>query len=197
MPQANVQGGVWTDSFSPPFASGAGPAAPTDVILAAAAAGDTTMDIHGLGFNESQDDRQYCSVQFAHNMLIPAVGNVPLSPHVHFTFASEPTAGRTVIWKVSYVFAKPGLTALTAGVFAATPSILPATYTTTSDPEIRRHLIVEPDDVDIPVADVGPSLIIMFTVKLDNASTVDVLPIYLGCDWHYKLGPFGSVGEYL
>lgn len=200
MPQASMYGGVWDDALAPGFAQGPGSAAPGDVILATATGPDTTMDVHLQGFNENTEDRIYCAIQLPHTLLIPATGNVTLSPHVHWTFIGEPTDGETVIWKMAYTYAKAGLTAALAGQFADPPVVVAfQTYTALNGVvELRKHLISETAaDVSIPVADCGPSMLICFTLKLDTSSTIangKVALLYV--DWHFQKGPFGTISEY-
>lgn len=199
MGQANMQGGVWGDTFGPAFAAGLGAAAPSDGILSVANPADTTMDVHCLTFNPTQNDRLYFGAQVQHDLLIPATGNCTFSPHVHFTFLEEPADGATVIFKLAYVYAKPGFTAETAGTFAANPTVEAfATYTARAGvAEVRKHLMVETADVAIPVAECGASMVFQYTVKLDSASTVaNNIVSLLWVDFHYQFGPFGTIGEY-
>jgi len=191
---------AWDDALAPAFGQAAGAAAPGDVTLAVADPADATMDVHALGFNENTEDRVYASIQIPHTLEIPASGNITFGPHVHWTFISDPADGSTVIWKMSYVYAKPGLTTATAGTFAAAPSIVTFdTFTAeTGVAEIRKHYITESaSDISIPVADCGPSMMFMFTIKLDTTSTVangKVALLYV--DYHFVKGPAGTYAEF-
>lgn len=189
---------VWLDALGPVFGQAAGAASPSDAVLATASPTDTTMDVHALNFNAATNDRQYCSVQVQHDLLLPPTGDVIFKPHVHFTFLSAPTVGETVRWKIAYVYAKPGISTGSAGRFAAAPTILSAnTYTVAGADEARYHLIAPAGDVVIPVADCGPSMVFMYTLKLDSASTIasgKVAGLYV--DWHYQAGPVGTDGEF-
>lgn len=189
---------VWLDALAPAFAQGSGAAAPNDVILSTASPADSTMDVHVLGFNPVNQDRLYCSVQINHDLLVPDSGNIIFKPHVHFTFYSEPTTGQTVIFKLGYVYAKVGITAAAAGTFAAAPTILTsAPYTTVSAAEIRKHLVLPMGDITIPVAECGPSMAFMYTLKLDSSSTVNANKVVvLFTDFHYRAGPMGTDGEF-
>jgi len=195
------QGGnpiVWDDTAAPVFGQALGAAAPSDAILATADPADTTMDVHCLTFNENTEDRIYVGIQVLHDLYLPASGNVAFRPHAHFTFVTEPTTGRTVIWKLAYVYAKPGTDVASAGAFAAAPTIIAAnTYTTGASAELRKHLIIDFPEVTIPVANCGPSMAIQFTIKLDTTSTIDANCVsLLFADWHYQKGPLGTIGEF-
>lgn len=189
---------VYGDALGPVFGAGLGAAAPSDVILSTADPADTTMDIHALGFNENTEDRMYAQVQINHDLLLPGSGNITFKPHIHWTFYAEPADDKTVVWKLSYVYAKGGTTLATAGTFAAAPTILTAdAYTTVGDAEIRKHLITPFGDINIDVANCGPSMIFLYTFKLDTSSTVSnskVAGLYV--DFHYRKGPLGTIGEY-
>ena len=189
---------VYGDALGPVFGAAAGAAAPSDAILATADPADTTMDVHCLTFNENTNDRMYASVQIDHDLLIPGSGNVIFSPHMHFTFISEPTTDQTVIWKLAYVYAKGGLVLADAGTFAAAPTILTAsTYTAVGGAEVRKHLVVSFGDVTVAAADCGPSMIFMYTYKLDTSSTISANTVSaLYVDFHYRKGPLGTIGEW-
>lgn len=183
---------VWNDAQAPAFGTVLGASAPSDVILSTANPADATMDIHTLGFNENTEDRVYCSIQFPHDIYIPESGNIILAPHVHWSFISEPDSDLTVIFKLAYVYAAHN------AQFAAAPTILTSeTYTTGATAEIRKHLTSRFANVSIPVADIGPSTIIMSTLKLDTTSTIsNGVVCVLSIDWHYQKGPLGTNAEY-
>lgn len=194
-------GGVpltWNDTSAPIFGQGLGAAAPSDGILSVANPVDVTMDVHCLTFNENTQDRVYGGIQILHDLYIPSSGNITFHPHAHITFRSEPTTGRTVILKLAYVYAAPGMTATAAGQFAAAPTIIASTtYTTTNDTEIRKHLLVEFPDQALPASACAPSMAIMWTLKVDTSSTIDANCLsILFADWHYQQGPVGTIGEY-
>jgi hypothetical protein len=183
---------AWDDALAPAFGQGLGAAAPADEILSTVSPADTTLDVHVLKFTASTNDRIYCSVQIPHDLWIPSSGTVTLSPHVHWTFVSEPTNGQTVIWKMGYVLAKID------GVFAAAPTVSTAdTYTTTAAAEVRKHIVTEFPDITVAAADLGPSLMILYTLKLDDTSTIAANKVaLLAADWHYRKGPVGTNTEY-
>lgn len=190
---------VYGDALGPVFGQALGAAAPSDGILATADPADVTMDVHCLAFNENTEDRQYCSIQVDHDLLIPGSGNIIFRPHIHWTFYNvEPADGQTVIWRLAYVYAKPGVTAANAGAFAAAPSILTAaTYTTSGATELRKHLISSFGDITVAASDCGPSMIFMYTFKLDTSSTIAASRVSaLYVDWHYRKGPIGTIGEF-
>jgi hypothetical protein len=187
-----VEAGVWDDAMMPTFGAGQGAAAPSDGTLATASPSDSTMDIHCLTFAANTDDRVYGSVQIPHDLLVRASGNLQLRPHVHWTFISEPSNAQTVIWKLSYVYASY------LDSFAAAPTILTSgTYTTSASTEIRKHLISTFSPIVIPVASAGPSMLVMFTLKLDSSSTISAnVAAVLSTDLHYEKGPLGTNTEY-
>jgi len=195
------QGGnpiVWGDGLGSSFGAQPGASAPSLEVLSVADPADATMDIKVLGFNESTEDRQHAGIQIQHNLHLPASGNVTFKPHIHWTFLSEPTTSETVIWKLSYVYAKGATVLANAGVFASAPSILTAsTYTTVAGAEVRAHLISAFGDIAIAVANCGPSMMFLYTVKLDGTSTIAATKVAgLYVDFHYQMGPVGTVGEY-
>jgi len=182
---------VWNDSASPAFANAAGAAAPTigDFI---AQTGSDANELRLWRFTASQNDRVYGVIQIMHDLDIPPSGNVIFRPHVHWTFWEEPTTGRTVIWHLNYVVAKVN------GTFPNTVSFLPgATYTTTDDAEVRKHLVSNFGDLVVPAADCGPSMIFLCNLKLASASTVDAGAVaLLSFDIHYRTGPLGTDTEF-
>jgi len=196
------QGGnpvAWTDGLGSTFAAQPGASAPSLQILSVASPADVTMDVKVLGFNENTDDRQHAAIQIPHNLYLPASGNVVFKPHMHWTFISEPADGETVIWKLSYIYAKGATTLANAGTFASAPSILTAaTYTTVAAAEVRKHLITAFGDVTIAVGDCGPSMLFIYTVKLDGTSTIAASKVAgLYVDFHYQVGPLGTITEYV
>lgn len=190
------QGGLgsrWVDAQGPSFGAALGAAPPSEAVLSPGAGGDTTMDVFALVYNENTQDREYFSSQINHDIYVPNSGTISFYPHVHFTFVSEPADGQTVIWKISYVYAKEG------SQFQDAAAILTCgTYTTTGAAEVRKHLIAYPAaPVTIAAADAAPSMIIQYSVKLDTASTISNGTVaLLFCDWHYQAGPVGTIDQY-
>lgn len=189
---------VYGDALGPAFGQALGSAAPTATILSTADPADATLDVYALAFNENTEDREYCSIQIDHDLYIPGSGNITFHPHIHWTFISEPTTGQTVIWKLAYVYAAGSASLASAGQFAAAPTILTAgTYTTTDDTEVRKHLISDFGDITIAASACGPSMIFLYTYKLDTSSTIangKVAGLYV--DFHYQKGPLGTNAEY-
>lgn len=193
-----VHGGVplvWDDSLAPAFAAGSGAAAPsytTDFIAATGAGGSDANELRLPTFTASSNDRVYTTTQIFHDLHIPSSGNITFKPHVHWTFISEPTDSRTVIWELNYVYAKNDAT------FASSVSPLVAsTYTTTGSAEVRKHIITALGDISIAAANCGPSMIFICSLKLKSTSTVDAGIVgLLSFDIHYQKGPAGTDSEY-
>ena len=193
-----VHGGIpltWDDAAAPAFAAGLGQASPsytTDFIAATGGGGADANELRLPTFTASTNDRVYTTTQVLHDLHIPSSGNVTFKPHVHFTFLSEPTDSRTVIWELNYVYAKKD------AVFAS--SVTPVTsteYTTTGDAEVRKHLVVALGDITIAAANCGPSMIFVCSLKLKSTSTIDAGIVgLLSFDIHYQKGPIGTDGEY-
>lgn len=195
------QGGnplVWNDIPMGGWASGQGSAAPSRADLSGSGATAVRCEVYTPG----TEDRKYLDTQILHGLYIPASGNCSFHPHVHCTFVSEPAADATVIWELSYVYAKGSTVLANAGVFAASPAIITGTYTVPSAPvptHTRAHLIIPINSaaVDIPVAECGPSMLFESTVRLKSTSTIgNGIVALLSIDWHYRLGPLGTDGEY-
>lgn len=191
------QGGlpvVWDDSASPAFANGVGASAPTLNDFVGAGNGVVRL----LQFTLSQEDRVHNVTQILHDILVPSSGNVEFRPHVHMTFPTNPAVGGTVVWTLSYVYARGGTTALTAGKFQSSVAEVSGTYNTTADDESLSHLIVPLNSatVSIPAADCGPSMIFLGTLRVRSTSTSGVNPMFLSFDWHYQKLPVGTVGEF-
>lgn len=195
---SKVHGGVpfvWDDIAAPAHAAGAGSASPNyaaDFIAATGGGGSDKNELRIPVFTASTDDRVYTSTQLLHDLYIPSSGNVTFRPHVHWTFVSEPTDGRTVIWEFNYVVAKIG------GTFASSVTPLTATaYTTTSSAEIRTHLVTSLGNIVVAAADCGPSMIVIGALKLKSTSTVDASVVgLLSFDIHYQKGPVGTDSEF-
>lgn len=186
---------VWDDSTAPAFSAGSGAAAPsytTDLIAATGAGGADANELRVPTFTASSNDRVYGTIQVMHDLHIPSSGNVTFKPHVHWTFVSEPTDGRTVIWELNYVYAKAD------AAFASSVTPLVATaYTTTAATEVRKHIITALGDITIAAADCGPSMIFILSLKLKSTSTVDAGIVgLLSFDIHYQKGPAGTDTEY-
>lgn len=184
---------VWNDAAAPVFASGSGSASPSYTVdLIAETSGGDNNELRIPAFTAGTNDRVYTVTQVLHDLYIPNSGTVTFRPHVHWTFIAEPTTGRTVVWELNYVYAKAG------AVFPAAVTPLIATaYTTTGDAEIRTHIITELGNIVINAADLGPSMIFIWALKLKDTSTVDAGRVgLLSFDLHYLCGPRGTDSEY-
>lgn len=185
----------WTDALGPAYAGGQGAAAPsytTDFIAATGAGGADANELRLPTLTASSNDRMYFTTQFPHELHLPETGNLLFGPHVHWTFVTAPTTGRTVIWELNYVYAK------FEDQFAETvTALLTAPYTTTGSSEVRKHLISKFPTVSIPVANCGPSMIFVGALKLKSTSTIDAGIVgHLSYDWHFRVKSYGTIGEY-
>lgn len=186
---------TWDDSMNPAFAAAAGAAAPsytTDFIAATGGGGANANELRVPVLTASTNDRVYGIIQIAHDLYIPSSGNVIFKPHVHWTFISEPTDSRTVIWELNYVYAKGD------AVFASSVTPLVATaYNTTGSAEVRKHIITGLGDITVAAANCGPSMIFICSLKLKSTSTVDSgIVALLSFDIHYQKGPVGTDSEF-
>jgi hypothetical protein len=181
---------TWTDALCPAHAAGAGSTAPSYTVdfIAETSTDDNELRIPTF----SPGDRVYTSLQFPHDLYIPASGNVILRPHVHWTFVAEPTTSRTVIWEMRYVYAKIN------GTFASSVTPLAATtYTTTGSAEIRIHNVTSLGDITVAAADMSPSMIFICNLGLKDTSTVNANVVgLLSFDFHYQTGPRGTDSEF-
>lgn len=185
----------WTDALGPAYAGGQGAAAPsytTDFIAATGAGGADANELRLPTLTASSNDRLYFTTQFPHDLYIPTAGNLLFAPHVHWTCNAEPTTARTVIWELSYVYAKFG-----AQFAEAVTTVLAETYTTVGTAELRRHLIARFPMISIPAADCGPSMIFVGALKLKSTSTIDAgVVALLSFDWHFRVKSYGTIEEY-
>lgn len=181
---------VWTDALCPAHAAGQGAAAPsyTTDFIAETGSLDNELRIPVFGAG----DRVYTSLQFPHDIYIPSSGNVILRPHVHWTFVAEPTTGRTVIWELRYAIAK-----INAQFASQVATLTGPTYTTVSDPEIRKHMVLSLGDLVVAADDMSPSMIVIANLGLKDTSTVDAGRVgLLSFDFHYQVGPLGTDTEF-
>ena len=181
---------TWTDALCPAHAAGAGVASPNYAADFIAETGSDDNELRLPTFTAG--DRIYTSLQFPHDIYIPDSGNLILRPHVHWTFISEPTTGRTVIWEVRYVVAKID------AVFPAAVSVLAdTTYTTTGDAEIRKHIVTSLGNIVVAAADMSPSMIVICNLGLKDTSTVNAGSVgLLSFDFHYQTAPRGTDTEF-
>lgn len=186
---------TWDDSMNPAFAAAAGAASPsytTDLIAATGGGGADANELRIPVLTANTNDRVYGIIQIAHDLYIPNSGNVTFKPHVHWTFISEPTDSRTVIWELNYIYAK-GDTAFASSV---TPLVATA-YTTTGAAEVRKHIITALGDITVAAANCGPSMMFVCSLKLKSTSTIDSGTVaLLSFDIHYQKGPVGTDSEW-
>lgn len=137
--------------------------------------------------------------QINHDAYIPAVGNVTLDCHAHFTFAATPAAGATVIFEYEYCLAKPTLVTTGKGSAVTYSSVATITGPTfvCDGTEGQQHFLYEIGHIDVPISDYGASLDIIGVIRLKSTSTVAAGKVALRwCDLHKLVTQFGTATEY-
>ena len=150
-------------------------------------------------YSGTQNDRSFGTIQFNHDMEIPAGGTVTFSPHIHWTCSSNPTTNTFVEWRMCYSGAAPGLTFAEAGTFSSTvlTSTGRTTVPTSTGAFAYRHLLTDLQDFTVASSLVGASYILAMSVQVSSVSTLDVAPMLLSVDVHYRVRGGGTVGEYV
>jgi len=166
---------VWTDSMSPAMAFKTGGTTPALTAI--------TTNISGLAF--ALNDLGHFAIQLPHDI---APGS-DLRLHAHFTFPSQPTAGRTVRWEVYYSYG------IIDAAFGAESAVQHGEYTiqATDDKYHRTKAICT-----ISGSATAPrSSIILARIRrvASTGTESDVDPILLSVDAHYQKGAFGTLDE--
>jgi len=166
---------AWTDSMSPAYSLPAGGTAPALTAI--------TTNISGLAY--AVNDLGHFAIQMPHTIQ-------PLSDmrlHCHFTFPSQPTAGRTVRWECYFSLA--GINT----AFSAESAAQHGEYTIqASDNKVHR---VQP--IFTATAPAIPQSCILIGRIRRVASTgteSNVDPVLLAVDAHFQQGPHGTEGEF-
>jgi len=175
---------TWKDELGPAYAFGAGAAAPSMTVL--------TGSTHVRGLTFGPGDRVDVFVQFNHDVENPGgSGIIPLSPHVHYTFVDNPTAGNTVRWKFTYLGCAPAVDGSKA--FADTPSTISSTRHVLTSTEIRKHYLRPLTDVAVPSSSWGESYGWWGTLELSTLSTIAAGKVaLLAFDVHKQVKDGGS-----
>jgi hypothetical protein len=178
---ANV---TWKDELGPAYAFGAGAAAPSMTVI--------TGSTHVRGLTFGPGDRVDVAVQFNHDVVDPGgTGTIPLSPHVHYSFVDNPTAGNTVRWKFTYMGCKPATDG--SVTFADTLSTISSTRHVLTSTEIRKHYLRPLTDVTVPSSAWGESYIWWGTLELSTLSTIAAGKVaLLAFDIHKQVKADGS-----
>ena len=180
---------TWKDELGPAYAFGQGAAAPTMTVLTG------STHIRGLAF--SAGDRMDVVVQFNHDVVQPGPGGtITFSPHCHYTFVDNPTAGDAVRWKFTYLGAQPSLTG--ASAFGTTPTTISSSRHVLSSTEIAKHYLAELPAVPIASTAYAASYILWGTFELSTLSTIAGGKVaLLAFDFHKQVYPHGTAGEYV
>ena len=165
----------WNDSMSPAYSLPNGGTTPS---LAA-----ITANISGMEYKVN--DLGHFAIQMPHSCA-------PLSDlrlHCHFTFPTQPTAGRTVRWEVYYSVGDIN------AAFGAESAAQYGEYTiAASDDKIHRVR-----SICTATAPATPqSCILIGRIKrvASTGTESDVNPILLAVDCHFQQGPMGTQGEF-
>jgi len=143
-----------------------------------------TANISGLAF--ALNDLGHFAIQMPHNM---APGS-DLKLHAHFTFPSQPTAGRTVRWEVYYSYGAIN------GAFGAESAAQYGEYTIQGADD-KVHRVKEICSI-AGSSTVPQSSIIIARIKrvASTGTESDVDPILLSVDAHYQKGAYGTYSEF-
>lgn len=161
----------WNDSQSPAMSARVGGTAPAFAAMNGA--------IYGIQFGTGEEI--HSSVQLPHS----AIPGGELRLHIHFTTATAPTVGQTVIWGINYSIAGVN------GTFPA-PTTATGTYTF-ADATALVHRVQAITTATMPSP--AQSCITMFRAyRSGGTSTVE--PFLLSVDGHFQQGQYGTEAEY-
>lgn len=161
----------WTDSQAPATSLRVGGSAPNFAAF--------RNGIYAFYFGTGEG--VHGSIQLPHDYIAGSA----IRPHVHFSFATNPTAAQTVIWGLEYSVCSVN------GVFAAATTVT-ATYISAGD-EAFKHCVVGFGDV----AGTGLKESCIFIFRLyRSGGTSTPEPVLISFDCHYQRGNFGTVDEY-
>lgn len=166
---------TWNDSSSP---AGTLPNGATAPILRA-----ITTNISGMAY--ALNDLAHFAIQLPHNI---APGS-DLRIYCHFTFPSQPTAGRTVRWELYYSVGDIN------GVFAAESAVQHGEYTIAAT-DNKYHRVQALATVATSASPQSNAIIGRIRRVASTGTESDVDPILLFVDAHYQQGPVGTDGEF-
>ena len=170
MPPPKIAQGLWTDALAPAFAQ------------APAASGFTLATFDGniqLYAANNSGDKTFVVIQFPHSV---SRESQTLDLHVHWTFPTNPTAGKEFTWAFEYVRADIG------GTFSGT-TITATAYTAVGN-EAKKHLITQIGTIGPAV--VGISQCLVGCLSVAYTATPGAQPMLISCDSHFQQGPLGS-----
>ena len=168
---AHELGGEWTDSQSPALTTRVGGTAPAFAAM--------NGGVYGIQFGVNEE--VHGSFQLPHS----AIPGGELRLHVHFTTATAPTAGTTIIWSIEYSIAGVD------GTFPGTATEA-GTYTY-ADTTALKHRVQAIKTITMPSP--AQSSILMFRAFRSGGDSA-VEPFLLSVDGHFQQGSFGTTAEY-
>lgn len=172
---AHPMGLDWNDSQVPAASLPNGVTAPALTAI--------TTNVSGMSYQVN--DLAHVAIQLPHSC---APGS-DLRVHCHFTFPSQPTAGRTVRWECYYILGDIN------GAFSGESAAQYGEYTIqASDNKIHRV-----QALFTATASASPqSNALLFRIKRVASTGVesDVNPILLFVDCHFQQGAFGTQTEF-
>lgn len=163
--------GEWTDSQSPALSDRVGGTAPNFAAM--------NGGIYGIQF--ATNEEVHGSFQLPHS----AIPGGELRLHVHFTTATAPVAGTTVIWSVGYSIAGVN------GTFPATATEA-GTYTF-ADTTALVHRVQAIKTITLP-SPAQSSILIFRAFRSGGDSALE--PFLLSIDGHFQQGSYGTTAEY-
>lgn len=165
----------WTDSSSPANNLPNGGTAPVLTAI--------TTNISGMSY--AVNDLGHFAIQLPHSI---APGS-DLRIHCHFTFPSQPTAGRTVRWELIYSVGAIN------GAFGAESAAQFGEYTIVAA-DNKYHRVQSLATATASATPQSNAIIGRIRRVASTGVESDVNPILLFVDAHFQQGPFGTQGEF-
>jgi hypothetical protein len=145
--------------------------------------GAGSQGVFGWAFSATTEQELYFSVQLPHAYKV----GTDVYPHAHFTTLGTGTGG--VVWGLEYVAAPIN------GTYAATSTVIQATYTIATNSASKHMLLSLPV---IPGTSLGISSVIMcrvFRVAANAADTFASTAFLTDFDFHIQVDSMGSRQE--
>lgn len=166
---------TWNDSSTPAASLPNGVTAPKLTAI--------TTNISGMAY--AVNDLGHFAIQLSHN----AAPGSDLRIHCHFTFPSQPTAGRTVRWELYYSVGDIN------GAFGAESAAQYGEYTIQAS-DNKYHRVQALATVTASASPQSNAIIGRIRRVASTGVESNVDPILLFVDAHHQQGPFGTVGEF-
>ena len=173
---ASPVGLVWTDSSSPANNLPNGGTAPNLTAI--------TTNISGMAY--AVNDLGHFAIQMPHSI---APGS-DLRIHCHFTFPSQPTAGRTVRWELFYSVGDIN------GAFGAESAAQYGEYTIQAT-DNKYHRVQALATATASMSPQSNAIIGRIRRVASTGTESNVSPILLFVDAHFQQGPYGTLGEFV